>query len=240
MLLAGFDQLWRPVEAAHANVYFFMHIAKAGGQAFADDLGKNTQLGPSAGYVSCGALHIMHVGNRSFVNCTKYLYEKKRGCNLYACEGNLLDNLRLIRGRLAPTANVRTLVLVREPEALILSEYAHCQQDGAGGQRNHRYPQIELSAWVQLWAQGHANTARKYCGYHANNPQTYALSSYKSTPDVVDPALGGGRAWQPAALKQARQVVDEAHVVGVTGAYSRLSVPRASARAHAALMARAR
>ena len=121
MLLAGFDQLWRPVEAARANVYFFMHIAKAGGAAFADDLGKNTQLGPSAGYVSCGALHSMHVGDRSFSTCDKYLYEKKRGCNLYACEGNLLTNLRLIRGRLAPTANVRTLVLVREPEALLLS-----------------------------------------------------------------------------------------------------------------------
>ena len=102
------------------HVYFFMHIAKAGGQAFADDLGQNTQLGPSAGYVSCGALHKMHVGNRSFVDCSKYLYEKKRGCNLYACEGNLLKNLRLIRGSLAPAANVRTLVLVREPEALLL------------------------------------------------------------------------------------------------------------------------
>ena len=98
-----------------------MHIAKAGGQAFADDLGKNIQLGPSAGYVSCGALHTTHVDKLSFSNCTKYIYYKKRGCNLYACEGNFPSNLRMLRGLLAPAANVRTLVLVREPEALLLS-----------------------------------------------------------------------------------------------------------------------
>ena len=103
------------------HVYFFMHIAKAGGQAFADDLGTHKQLGPSAGYVSCGALRAMHVGDRSFTNCSKYLYHKKPGCNFLACEGNFLKNLRLIRGRLAKAANVRTLVLVREPEALLLS-----------------------------------------------------------------------------------------------------------------------
>ena len=103
------------------HVYFFMHIAKTGGQAFADDLGTHKQLGPSAGYVSCGALRGMHVGDRSFTNCSKYLYYKKPGCNFLACEGNFLKNLRLIRGRLAKAANVRTLVLVREPEALLLS-----------------------------------------------------------------------------------------------------------------------
>ena len=103
--------------------------------------------------------------------------------------------------------------------------YAHCQQEGADGQRKYHYPHIELSAWVQLWAQGRADTAKQHCSYLANNPQTCRLASCnKSTLHVVDPALvgsaSGGRDWQPAALKQAQQVVDEAHVVGVTGAYT--------------------
>ena len=91
--------------------------------------------------------------------------------------------------------------------------YAHCQQEGADGQRKYHYPHIEFSAWVQLWAQG--NATKQYCTYFAKNPQTCRLSTCKSTPDA-----GGGPDWQLAALKQARQVVDEAHVVGVTGAYT--------------------
>ena len=78
---------------------------------------------------------------------------------------------------------------------------------------------------MQLQAQGRAHTAKQHCNYLANNPQTCRLASCNtSTLDVVDPALvesaSGGHDWQPAALKQARQVVDEAHVVGVTGAYT--------------------
>ena len=205
-------------------LFYFMHISKAGGASFAADLGLRKQLGPSAGYVSCGALHCARVGGGLVCDCRKYLLDVERpiGCNFYACEGHHFDNLRLIRGSFTPAANVRTLLLVREPEAHVLSMYAHCQQDGADGQMRHHWPHIEFSAWVQLWAEGRADNASKYCSYSIFNPQTCKLTLCNNSISSTEVA-SGDRSWSwrnLQALERAQRVVDEAHVVGVTSAYT--------------------
>ena len=81
--------------ANSTDVFYFMHISKAGGASFADDLGLHKQLGPSAGYVSCGALHCARVGGGGVCDCRKYLYDVERpiGCNFYACEGHHFDRV---------------------------------------------------------------------------------------------------------------------------------------------------
>ena len=108
--------------ANSTDVFYFMHISKAGGTSFTDDLGARKHVGASAGYVSCGALHGARVGGLIVHDCRKYLLERPAiGCNFYACEGNHFNNLRLVSGSFAPAANVRTLLLVREPEAHIVS-----------------------------------------------------------------------------------------------------------------------
>jgi len=83
--------------ANSTNVFYFFHISKAGGASFADDLGLRKQLGPSAGYVSCGTLHSARVGGRVVRDCRKYRLDVERpiGCNFCACEGSHFDNLRL-------------------------------------------------------------------------------------------------------------------------------------------------
>ena len=230
--------------------FLFMHLAKAGGANFADDLGMKRELGLAAGYRSCGGLHTVtvHSGNEtsSITNCSKYLFSQQPICNLYACEGRLVCNLRLIRDRLAPTATVRMLLLVREPEALVVSMYAHCQQAGADGQRKHHYPKIPFGDWVKLWAEGRAAEAHRYCSYMADNAQTWKLagtppldSPFPRDDDPGSPACpasmyaraippvnrssdGGGqdrRQSEQQAIKQALSVVDTALVVGVTEAY---------------------
>ena len=166
------------------------------------------------------------MGGRIVHDCSKYLVgERPIGCNFYACQGNHIHNLQLVSGSFAPAANVRTLLLVREPEAHVVSEYAHCQQDGATGQRLHHFPHIEFSAWVQLWAEGRADNASKYCGMTMNNPQTCRLTlcnnSVSTSTEVADGDRIAGWSWRNLqALEHAQQVVDEAHVVGVTSAYT--------------------
>ena len=213
--------------ANSTDVFYFMHISKAGGASFTDDLGARKHVGASAGYVSCGALHGARVDGRIVHDCRKYLLERPAiGCNFYACEGNHFNNLRLVSGSFAPAANVRTLLLVREPEAHIVSMYAHCQQDGATGQNLHHWPHIEFSAWVQLWAEGRADNASKYCGYSINNPQTCRLTlcnNSTSSTEVNTEIADGDHSWSwrnLQALEHAQRVVDEAHVVGVTSAYT--------------------
>ena len=106
--------------ANSTDVFYFMHISKAGGASFTDDLGARKHVGASAGYVSCGALHGARVDGRIVHDCRKYLLERPAiGCNFYACEGNHFNNLRLVSGSFAPAANVRTLLLVREPERTV-------------------------------------------------------------------------------------------------------------------------
>ena len=209
--------------ANSTDVFYFMHIAKAGGLSFTDDLGARKHVGASAGYVSCGALHGARVGGRIVHDCRKYLLERPAiGCNFYACEGNHFHNLQLVSGSFAPAAHVRTLLLVREPEAHIVSMYAHCQQDGADGQMRHHWPHIEFSAWVQLWAEGRADNASKYCSYSIFNPQTCKLTLCNNSISSTEVA-NGDRSWSwrnLQALERAQQVVDEAHVVGVTSAYT--------------------
>lgn len=210
-----------------------MHLSKAGGANFADDLGAHAELGPSAGYKSCGGLHSMSVNigngtsNRIVCDCSKYLYTKKLpGCNFYACEGSYTCNLRLLHDRLAPQATVRSLMLVREPEALLVSMYAHCQQDGADGQRRHHYPKISFGDWVALWSEGRSVDAFRYCGYYAENAQTRYLADTHvcSAPHTIRTLVNESDSRQrppmtQQAIAQALSVVDTAHLVGVTAAY---------------------
>ena len=76
---------------------------------------------------------------------------------------------------------------------------------------------------MQLWAEG-ADNASKYCGYRPINPQTCRhLAPCNNSISSTEVASGDRSFWSLRnlqALERAQRVVDEAHVVGVTSAYT--------------------
>ena len=95
------------------------------------------------------------------------------------CEGSLAANREFVRRALrplpTPSPPLRILLMLREPQAHVVSMYSHCQTAGAVGAVQNRYPAITLGAWVRGWLDDNASLFR-FCGYSPRNAQSRALS----------------------------------------------------------------
>lgn len=110
---------------------------------------------------------------------------------------------------------VKLLTMVREPAAHVLSQYAHCQGEGAQGQLLHHWPPISLEAWLELILEQPGNLT--FCAPSPLDQQTAQLGRIRmaTSKGVRAPSSVSGE----GALGTASRVLDAAYWVGVTGSF---------------------
>lgn len=198
-------------------LYFLEHIPKTGGSSMVDDISAHALS-------SCGNLHCVAPGAggrlpTDFPHADRLLHN----CSFIACEGTLHFNRDLAEKRMKAAAAKRgersairplpVLLLLRQPEAHLISMFAHCQQPGSAGRgRRHPYPRISIESWFKGWgatASGASTPAtenmKRFCRYDPRDPQVRHLGTDLSAA----PGLHG-----------ALQELEGAFWVGVTEQYT--------------------
>jgi len=100
--------------------------------------------------------------------------EAPPNCTIVANERDTLDHASKDLKELGISLkDLRVLVMLREPESLLLSRFAHCQS--GQGMKHHHYPRVDLDKWLELHEKGHVDMALKFCNFKVRNPQTHML-----------------------------------------------------------------
>ena len=165
--------------------YMFIHVPKTGGTTFDYMLHKG-QLHP---LVPC---HWSHGTICEQKHCHVQTPAQKQACNTGSSEIKTLNLLDI-------DPNVQLLTILRDPVDHELSMFAHCQTQGADGQRMHGYPPISFPEYLNFRMAHPEN--KTFCGYTPFNMQVGKL--------------GGG----PDQLEAALHVLKSFFWVGVTGRY---------------------
>ena len=170
--------------------YMFIHVAKTGGTTF-DYMLQKGQLHPLVPCFMDGHSQ-MHTTICAQKHCHVQTPAQKQACNTGSSEIKTLNLLDI-------DPNVQLLTILRDPVDHELSMFAHCQTQGADGQRMHGYPPISFPEYLNFRMAHPEN--KTFCGYTPFNMQVGKL--------------GGG----PDQLEAALHVLKSFFWVGVTGRY---------------------
>eukprot|EP00964_Phaeocystis_antarctica_P092011 scaffold59072_cov72-Phaeocystis_antarctica.AAC.3 len=200
--------------------YMFIHVAKTGGTTF-DYMLQKGQLHPLVPCFMDGHSQ-MHTTICAQKHCHVQTPVQKQACNTGSSELKTLNLLdiefrvqSLFEPKLDIDPNVQLLTILRDPVDHELSMYAHCQTQGADGQRMHGYPPISFPEYLNFRMAHPEN--KTFCGYTPFNMQVGKL--------------GGG----PDQLEAALHVLKSFFWVGVTGRYeASLCLLRSKLNGHAA------
>ena len=193
-----------PPENASADGpgFVFTHIPKTGGSNFAG------ALKSVVGLAACSSIFCAHDAMSCWFTEHAIAHRRAHACNLAAAEGFLRDNLAAA-ATLWPSRPIRSVLLLRRPQAHVLSLYAHCQQPKAEGFIFHGYARIGLAEWLLGAAERNATEVARFCSYSPVNHQVARLSG-SGAPEGVEATNSA------SALGRAVRALDGAWFVGVS------------------------
>jgi hypothetical protein len=189
---------------AEPHAYYYSHCPKAAGASFIRDLlRKSSELRKCGRVNMCWGVHLAEPDTTLDVLRRSPWASSPRACNFATCEMQLRPSLARA-GLTLGTPAVRLLLMLRSPQAHVVSQYAHSNRRLTADVR------LPLTSWLR---EKRASVGTNSTGWHPYNMQVAHITGA--------PTAGGkGFGWlAPDALQRAKATVDLAFHVGVVEQY---------------------